>query len=165
MAAARCDSEETPQKPPPDSRSLIPDPYGPPLGARREPILCRIDCHVQLGVPILVQDRAASVRSESEREATGCGPWFARRGIMKNAPEFHRGAAGGLDRTAEPDSRVDLSGQGLDPMCANRVASAMRFTERAAMVVRIVAEEAGDRIWIPLSPPRLESADPFRRCS
>ena len=66
-----------------------------------------------------------------------------------------------LDRTAEPDSRVDLSGQGLDPMCANRVASAMRFTERAAMVVRIVGEEAGDRIGIPLSPPRLESADPF----
>ena len=27
-------------------------------------------------------------------------------------------------------------------MCANRVASAMRFTERAAMVVRIVGEEA-----------------------
>jgi len=63
--------------------------------------------------------------------------------------------------TAEPDSRVDLSGQGLDPMCANRVASTMRFTERAAMVVRIIGEEAGDRIWIPLSPPRLESADPF----
>ena len=34
-------------------------------------------------------------------------------------------------------------------MCANRVASAMRFTERAAMVVRIVGEEAGDRIWDP----------------
>ena len=122
-------------------------------GAWREPILCRIDCHIQLGVPILAQDRAASVRSESEREATGCGPWFARRGIMKNAPEFHRGAARGLDRTAEPDSRVDLSGQGLDPMCANRVASAMRFTEWTAMVVRIVAEEAGDRTGIPLSPP------------
>src|SRR4051812_19085349 len=135
--------------------------YGPSLGARREPILCRIDCHVQLGVPILAQDRAASVRSKSEREATGCGPWFARRGIVKNAPEFHRGTARGLDRTAEPDSRVDLSGQGLDPMCANRVASAMRFTERTAMVVRIVAEEAGDRIGIPLSPSRLESADPF----
>ena len=61
----------------------------------------------------------------------------------------------------EPDSRGDLCGAGPDPMYENSIASTMRFTERAAMVVRIVGEEAGDRIWIPLSPTRLESADPF----
>ena len=144
-AAARCDSEETLQKPPLDSRSLIPDPYTP-LGARREPILCRIS-HVQLGVP--VRAGPSVVRSESEREDA------VRGSRVRDRDHRIPPRARGLDRIAEPNSRVDCRTRSR-PKCANRVASAMRFTERAAMVVRIVGEEAGDRMDPYVATPTRE---------